>query len=159
MVSSMDMLSRSLDVLADREIVHQVLGVLLAGENYFWLNPHLREYVCLVESSQTRQTGFGCRRGVLTESWQEERRMDQMGSSWVISSAIVTINWKCNYRRKIYKKCLMCKNSQRLLTLLHCNGHSWLWSPCPPAGWLLEVHNRIKINTVYRMNYTGYSIV
>ena len=31
----MDMLSRSLDVLADREIVHQVLGVLLAGENYF----------------------------------------------------------------------------------------------------------------------------
>ena len=23
----------------------------------------------------------------------------------------------------------------------------------------LEVHNRIKINTVYRMNYTGYSIV
>ena len=23
----------------------------------------------------------------------------------------------------------------------------------------LEVHNRIKINTVYRMNFTGYSIV
>ena len=27
------------------------------------------------------------------------------------------------------------------------------------SGCSLEVHNRIKINTGYRMNFTGYSIV
>ena len=44
-VSTKDMFSRSLDVLADTETVHQVLGLLLAEEKYFRLNPPLREMV------------------------------------------------------------------------------------------------------------------
>ena len=41
-VSTKDMFSRSLDVLADTETVHQVLGLLLTGEKYFRLNPPLK---------------------------------------------------------------------------------------------------------------------
>ena len=48
-VSTKDMFSRSLDVLADTETVHQVLGLLLTGEKYFRLNPPLKEMVELDE--------------------------------------------------------------------------------------------------------------
>ena len=48
-VSTKDMFSRSLGVLADTETVHQVLGLFLTGEKYFRLNPPLKEMVELDE--------------------------------------------------------------------------------------------------------------
>ena len=51
-VSTKDMFSRSLDVLADTETVHQMLGLLLTGEKYFRLNPPLKEMVELDEKRE-----------------------------------------------------------------------------------------------------------
>ena len=48
-VSTKDMFIRSLGVLADTETVHQVLGLFLTEENYFRLNPPLKEMVELDE--------------------------------------------------------------------------------------------------------------